>query len=548
VRIGARLLSVVVAAGIATRGLPTRADEGSDARAHYEAAQQLYDEGRYEQAIDEFELAYRKKPHSNVLYNIGQAYERLLDYGASVGAFERFLAEAAADDPRRKIVENRLRVLKVLPARVSVTSNPEHVRVTLRDRAGQVVKEGESPHVFSIPEGDYELELAQPGWEAERHSIRVDIGQPYFYQYRLERSMVEALVESDPSGARVFIDERLVGETPFHGRLEVGRHGLLLEYPEYPWHREVITAEAGRPIKRKLRLERPPRSGRTELVLGAMAFGGVVGPLLVGAISGSTQFTESGQGVATLLLSSVAGIGAGFAGAFFTTRNGISVGTSSLLIGGGGFGSGAGAALALGLRVDERSIYGITLLGGAVGVTAAALAAHFGEISAGDAALVNSGGLWGTASAAVLAQALPWDGGRPSAAVTGWFVLGGTVLGITVGVLSARFLDRTRTELAIIDLGGLVGTGLGFALGYAVGKNAGTTDDGITQGARFGLGGMVLGLVAGGFVGRSWGKRLQRKAKPGQAQLDAPALRLDPVRLPEGEGMRISLDVLRGRW
>ncbi len=530
-------MTVIAAVG------PARADSSGDARSHYEAAQRLYDDGKYDEAIDEFELAYRKKPHPNVLYNIGQAYERLLDYDASVRAFERYLAESDASDPRRKVVENRLRVLRGLPARISVTTVPDHLRATLRDENGATLQVGETPYVFSAPAGRYEIMLEQLGWQTEHHRITVDIGQPYFYQYRLERSMADAMIESEPPGARVFIDERLVGETPYRGRLEVGRHSLLLEYPDYPWHRETLVVDGSVPITRKVRLERPPRSGRTELVLGAMAFGGVVGPLLVGAISGSTQFTQSGQGVATLLLSSVAGIGAGFAASFLTTRGGVDVGTSSILIGGGAFGSGMGAALALGLRANERAIYGITLLGGAVGISAATLAAHFGKVSAGDAALVNSGGLWGTGAAALLAQAVL---DRPDASASGWFILGGTAVGLGAGILSARFLERSRTEVAIVDLGGLVGTGLGFALGYAVGYNSGE-DRGVTQGARFALGGMALGLVSGGFVSRRWARR-RAAPKLGHASLEQPRLRFELARTPEGAATRVSLDLLNGTW
>jgi hypothetical protein len=542
---GVRVAVLAVLVAVASMR-PARADDAADARAHYETAERLYDEGKYEAAIAEFEIAHRKKPHPNVLYNIGQAYERLLDYGASVRAFERYLAAAPPEDTRRRLVENRLRVLRGLPARVSVSSIPDRVRAVVRASDGQIVEQAETPHVFAVPAGDYVLELARTGWQTEHHPLRCEIGQPYFYQYRLEQMMTEATIETEPSGARVFIDERLVGESPWRGKLELGRHALLVEYPGFPWHRETLPVESGAPVRRVIRLERPPRSGRTELVLGAMAYGGVVGPLLVGALSGSTQFTQSGTGVLTLVLSSVAGIGAGFAGAFLSTRNGVPVGTSSILIGGGAFGSGMGAALALGLGVDERSIYGITLLGGAVGIGAATLVAHFGKISAGDAALVNSGGIWATGAAALLAESIPWEGGRPDAGKVGWFVLGGTALGLTAGALSARFLERSRTEVAIVDLSALVGTALGFALGYAVGGNT-TGSDALQQGSRFSLGGMALGLVAGGFVARSWGKRV-RPPRIGPVALSAPAFHVAPVLTPEGRATQVTFDLLQGRF
>src|SRR5207249_7179991 len=95
-------------------------------------------------------------------------------------------------------------------------------------------KEADTPTVFKVPAGRYTLELEQDGWEPEAHELRTEIGQPYFYQYRLKRSTSQVTIFTKPRGARVFIDERLVGETPFAGTIEVGRHKLLLEHRDYP--------------------------------------------------------------------------------------------------------------------------------------------------------------------------------------------------------------------------------------------------------------------------------------------------------------------------
>src|SRR5207302_1185052 len=76
-------------------------------------------------------------------------------------------------------------------------------------------QEADTPAVFKVPAGAYTIELAQTGWEPETHDVAVEIGQPYFYQYRLKRSTAQVTIFTRPRGARVFIDERLVGETPF---------------------------------------------------------------------------------------------------------------------------------------------------------------------------------------------------------------------------------------------------------------------------------------------------------------------------------------------
>src|SRR5262249_12617447 len=154
------LLVLALLAGVA------RAGEPGDARTHYEAGQKFYDEGRYDEAIAEYQSAYRAKPHPNVLYNIAQAYERLLEYGKCVTYFELYLTEAPADAEFRKIVENRLRLLRTLPARVSVSTIPEHVHAQLKDPQGKSF-DGGTPHVFKVPAGKYTVQLSAPGWETE---------------------------------------------------------------------------------------------------------------------------------------------------------------------------------------------------------------------------------------------------------------------------------------------------------------------------------------------------------------------------------------------
>src|SRR6202011_3866756 len=115
------------------------------------------------------------------------------------------------------VVENRLRILRNLPARISVTTIPEHVHAAIVDGNGGGRQDADTPTVFKVPAGVYSIELTQPGWEAESHDVSVEIAQPYFYQYRLKRSTAQVTIFTRPRGARVFIDERLVGETPFAG-------------------------------------------------------------------------------------------------------------------------------------------------------------------------------------------------------------------------------------------------------------------------------------------------------------------------------------------
>lgn len=527
------------------------AEESPDraAKAHYDKAQNLYGDGSYDEAIAEYQEAYRLKPHPNVLYNIAQAYERLLDYAQSVIWFERYLAEAPSDALERVAVENRLKVLRNLPARISVTTIPEHVHATVVGADGRR-READTPALFKVPAGRYTVELAQSGWEPESHEVSVEIGQPYFYQYRLKRSTAQVTIFTRPRGARVFIDERLVGETPFAGTLDVGKHKLLLEHRDYPWHREELDVQPGAPLKREVTLTRPIRSGRTELVIASMVFGGAAGPLLLNSVLGNSQFGNSGLGLLVYMLSSGAGIGAGFLGSFLATRDGIKVGYSSLMIGGAVWGASLATGLSLGLDVPTQYVYALAIAGSGIGMSAGFLVARKLDISAGDSAMINSGGLWGTATGALMAQAIFRN---PSGSQFGWFILGGTTAGVLTGSLLAWKLELSRGHVGLIDVGGLAGTGLGFALGYVIGVNSGQNEDNIQVGARYALGGMALGLLAGAVLTRKYKgdvppvEALLRRDH-GHWALGIPSFTVEQAITPEGTAPRISLTLAHGTW
>ena len=548
-----RAIAFAVVVALVAAELPARAVEESaeqSAKEHYDKAQQLYNTGNYDEAIAEYDEAYRLKPHPNVLYNIAQAYERLLDYAQSVVWFERYLAEAPADAAERPIVENRLRILRNLPARISVTTIPEHLHAALVDAVGKR-REAETPSVFKVPAGTYTIELSQPGWESETHDVGVEIGQPYFYQYRLKRSTAQVSIFTRPRGARVFIDDRLVGETPFAGTLDVGRHKLLLEHRDYPWHREDLDVKEGAPIQREITLTRPIRSGRTELVIGAMVFGGAAGPLLVASVLGDSTFGNSGLGLLVYLLSAGAGVGAGFLGSFLATRDGVKVGYSSLMLGGAAWGTAIATSLSLGLTVPTRYVYGLAIAGSGIGMSAGFLIARKLDISAGDAALVNTGGTWGTATGALLAQAIIRN---PSASQFGWFMLGGTTAGLLTGSLLAWKLELSRGHVGLIDVGGLAGTGLGFALGYVIGVNS-RSEDNIQVGARYALGGMALGLLAGAVSTRKYKgdvppvEALIRRGGSGRWAIGLPALSVEQAEIgPNIAVPRFSLTLAKGSW
>lgn len=61
----------------------------------------------------------------------------------------------------------------------------------------------------------------------------------------LQRRAPRLTLRSRPSGAEVFVDERLVGHTPLEHEVDVGDHEVRLELPGYASERRHVTALAG---------------------------------------------------------------------------------------------------------------------------------------------------------------------------------------------------------------------------------------------------------------------------------------------------------------
>jgi hypothetical protein len=211
---------------------------------------------------------------------------------------------------------------------------------------------------------------------------------------------------------------------------------------------------------------------------------------------------------------------------------------------------GAALATSLGLGLDIRSqyVYALAIAGLGIGMSTGFLVARKLDISAGDAALVNSGGTWGTATGALLTQSIFL---HPTSAQFGWFLLGGTTVGVLGGALLGMKLELSRGHVALIDVGGLAGTGLGFALGYVIAVNSG--EDRIQVGARYGLGGLGLGLLAAAVLSRKYKGDLPPveallRRHDGRWAFGMPALNIDYAITPEGAAPRMTLTLARGTF
>jgi hypothetical protein len=511
-----------------------------EAIAHFERGSRHYQEGRYDEAIAEYEAAYRAQPHPSVLYNIAQAHERLLVYPKAVEYFQRYLAEAGPNARHAVIVQNRLRALTQLPARLTISSEPSGATVLVR---GQAI--GKTPLVnANVTAGPATIEVKLPGYFASTTERALELGQPYILQYTLRRRTGVLTVRSRPSGARVLVGDRLLGTTPLSEAVGAGQLNLVLEHDGYLKAGQLVSVRPDERTEADIRLPKLPpdrRAGRNELIADATIYGGWVGfaiaevagardsarPLLDPrgnpVLDASGKPVVQGPQYAALILPAVGGaVVAPLLTALATRRGDITQGQTQLISGGTIWGSLQGVYVALAAGGDARALYAGALGGGAVGVGVSLLVGRRLDVNVnpGDVGMFNSAVFWtnGLAALAVGTAAAAANNPNQKPALNqqqaGGIMTGANTAGIVTGILLANFLESTRLRLFLIDVTGAVGGLTGFGAAFGLQKANNERNDLLAAGAA---GGIVAGLVAGAIWTHYLLPRDPDAAPPGKA-------------------------------
>jgi tetratricopeptide (TPR) repeat protein len=152
---------------------PTASDTAlAEARERIGTGEQLFEMGNFNAALAEFEragtLLEGHPMHYLVLYNIGQCYEQLFQYGRAMSYYQRYLDEGGADAEDAGEVRGKIQVLRSLLGTITVSVNTEHFVVWID---GQRVGEDETE--FMVPGGTHQVEVRATGFEVERQEVQL---------------------------------------------------------------------------------------------------------------------------------------------------------------------------------------------------------------------------------------------------------------------------------------------------------------------------------------------------------------------------------------
>lgn len=123
-----------------TLSAPTQPSAGADeaGRILFNEGVDAFDQAHYEYALERFRLAFDLSHRTGLLYNIGLTEDRLRHDREALAAFEQFLSQSAADEPRRAEVARRVEVLQAVIVdreRVEARANAASISIAPADAA-----------------------------------------------------------------------------------------------------------------------------------------------------------------------------------------------------------------------------------------------------------------------------------------------------------------------------------------------------------------------------------------------------------------------------
>ena len=147
---------------------------------------------------------------------------------------------------------NNISNLASVTASVTITSNPSQADVFIDEN-----KIGITPvENYQLKAGNHNIVLKKEGYLDKEEGIDVKEGDKKSLSYTLEKIViaqgegVPVLITSTPTGAKVYIDNKYIGDSPIDGyKLSVGSHTIKLTKDGYNDYTESIEIKAADTIK-----------------------------------------------------------------------------------------------------------------------------------------------------------------------------------------------------------------------------------------------------------------------------------------------------------
>jgi hypothetical protein len=266
----------------------------------------FYKAGRYKEAIERFQMSFDINQDANLLYSIGVSYQQLEAWQECVNFMERYLEKAPVGAKRDRATNTR----KSCDARIEtdqqliITSDPPGARVFMDDKGRGV--QGQTPFRTDVRPGKHTIWIERSGYEPVKQEIEVQKKEPFRLNVRLERFKNSGWIYVDSSviDARVYVDGKNVGLTPFQEPLAYGSgaHQIVVERDGYNRFAQHVTVKKGQVTTVDAYVTRTEHlnSWRTPIgwtmnVFGIIAIGGGITAYLFNDVVDGGRFNDTDE-------------------------------------------------------------------------------------------------------------------------------------------------------------------------------------------------------------------------------------------------------------
>jgi tetratricopeptide (TPR) repeat protein len=144
------------------------------ARAAFQAAQALYQAGRFADALTKFQEAQALKPHPVIIFNIARCHEQLGAVPQALAAYREYL-RLSPDASDREAVNASIASLEKPPQNQQFVVSVEPAAAVVKVDGQRV---GSSPASIELPAGEHSLEVSAEGYEPLKRSFTMSAQRP----------------------------------------------------------------------------------------------------------------------------------------------------------------------------------------------------------------------------------------------------------------------------------------------------------------------------------------------------------------------------------
>ncbi|WP_437736986.1 PEGA domain-containing protein [Sorangium sp. So ce1335] len=260
-----------------------------EAKAEYEAARILFNDGDYRNAIIKFERAYELSRDPRLLWNIALCQKNLKRYTRLLATIEQLLRDAGPQltEQDRKDAAELIEATKAYVSRLDLQASEAGATVLVDgEEVGQTPLR--EPVLLDI--GTRKIRVTKRGFKDVEVSEQVAGGGVVTVKATLEREVHQGrLIVAAPPDAVISLDGRVVGRGTWEGPVPSGGHALRVTASGMASHQSEVMIHDDQTRRVQISLQPLPKDSNLESWIwiggGVVALTGVV-LLSLGAFDG----------------------------------------------------------------------------------------------------------------------------------------------------------------------------------------------------------------------------------------------------------------------